>query len=263
MDENGHIHEDFMLRVKEVVDMARAQGLNVILDTHHEDWLVPDEAHEAEGTEKLCSLWQQIAGTFRDYDEKLYFEGMNEPRMRGTDIEWTAGNEEVRGVVNRLNEAFVQTVRATGGNNEMRYLLIAPYGNSNETEALEAVEIPEDEHLIVAIHAYVPASIGINEDGNGTWDANNPADTQPVDRLVSDIDRIFLQKGIPVAITEYGCRNTTDIGMRLAWIDYYKSKMNAYGIPCIWWDNGDASQYALFDRGSGTPIQQEMVKHLL
>ncbi len=95
-----------MARVREVVDMALDNGLYVILNNHHENFIIPDYEHEESLKETLVKLWKQIAEEFKEYDERLFFEGMNEPRMKDTSEEWTDGSEESREVVNNLNEAL-------------------------------------------------------------------------------------------------------------------------------------------------------------
>lgn len=93
MDENGRVSEVWMDRVQEVVDMALAQELYVILNTHHEEWMNLETERADEIAEKFASLWMQIAERFAAYDEKLLFEGMNEPRLRDSEYEWNAGTE--------------------------------------------------------------------------------------------------------------------------------------------------------------------------
>ena len=107
-------------RVQEVVDYAYDEGMYVILNAHHEDWYDPYESNLTNARRKMKNLWTQIANRFKDYGERLIFEGMNEPRWRSTNWEWNGGNSEGRSAVNKLNECFVKAVRATGGNNSYR-----------------------------------------------------------------------------------------------------------------------------------------------
>ena len=157
-DADGTIDPAWMERVREVVDQALAEGLYVILDTHHELFIIPDKEHAQASEEGLRSLWRQIAPRFADCDEHLLFEGMNEPRMRDTDEEWTDGTSELRDVVNQLNAAFIETVREAGGNNATRFLLIPAYATSCKSRALEELEMPEDHRVLASVHAYLPHS---------------------------------------------------------------------------------------------------------
>lgn len=261
LDGNGKIEEAWMNRVSEVVGWALNEQLYVILDMHHEEWLIPTEDQEAAVTKKLCSLWEQIAGNFQGYGEQLIFEGMNEPRLENSAEEWTAGTSEMQQVVNRLNQAFVHTVRAAGGENGNRWLIIPAYCSSSKQEALEALRIPEKKRVLVAVHAYLPYPFTSNEDGSVAWSEENPADTEQIDDLMENLDRLFLKKKIPVVITEFGCSQKPEEEERLAWTSYYLKKAGEKGIPCIWWDNGKES--GILDRDSMEWISEPLIDVLL
>ena len=88
--ENFTISKSWLARVREVVDWALDRGLFVIINTHHDNekaYLYPDEEHLDNSLHYLRSVWTQLADAFRDYDERLIMESMNEPRLAGTDIE--------------------------------------------------------------------------------------------------------------------------------------------------------------------------------
>lgn len=245
LDENFQIADVWMNRVQEVVDLALEEGLYVILDTHHEEWLnlQTDRAQEIQA--EFTAVWEQIAERFRDYDEKLLFEAMNEPRLRDSEVEWTSGTEGLRDMVNDLNAAFVETVRNTGGNNRKRFLLVCPYASNNETEAMEGLIVPDDDRLIVSIHMYTPYSFCQKEDGDIQWDT---AETrEQVARAFSDMNRLFVAKGVPVILTEFGCVDKGNLEERVSWTRYYMEESGRYGVSCIWWDCG---AYALLDRES-------------
>lgn len=248
MTEDGVISGVWLDRVEEVVRMAIDEDLYVILDTHHETWLDLDTAR----TEEICAVyrkvWTQIAGRFSDVDEHLIFEGMNEPRLRGSEHEWDAGTKEMRQMVNRLNAEFIDAVRAAGGENETRYLMISPYATGVEKEALEELALP-DGNIIVAVHMYQPYSFCQDENGTAEWSAKETEDTAQLLEAFERLDELFLQKGIPVVITEYGCCDKGNEEARAAWISFFTEQANERGIPCIWWDNG--STYQLLNRETG------------
>lgn len=241
LDEKGNIKQEWMARVTEVVDWALEEDLYVILDMHHEKWLIPTEENEIQDTAQLCRIWRQIAENFSDRDEHLLFESMNEPRLEDSDEEWTSGTTEMQQVVNRLNAAFVETVRGAGGENKNRWLLIPAYCSQYRREALEALEIPQDDKIIVSVHAYVPYSFTLGDDEDAVWDADSAEDTARIDTIMEDFEELFLKNGIPVAITEFGCQEKDNESMRLAWVEYYTQAAEEKGIPCIWWDNGKDS----------------------
>ena len=261
LDEQGKIDGAWMERVSEVVDWSLETGMYVILDIHHEPWLVTTKEQEEETTKQLCSLWQQIAQHFANCGEHLIFEGMNEPRLRESDEEWTAGTEEMRQVVNRLNQAFVDTVRESGSQNKTRWLMIPAYCSSSKEEALAALTIPDDPHIMVAVHAYIPYRFAMKEDGERVWNADNPDDTEDIDAMQEVLDGLFIKKKIPVVITEFGCIEKEQDSYRNEWTDYYIKSMKKIGVPCIWWDDGD--EFKIFDRDKLTWPHEELTEIIL
>lgn len=260
LQEDGMVDPAWMQRVEQVVDWALDSGLYVILNTHHEAWIVPMQEKEAEVTAQLCCLWEQIAQTFADRDERLLFESMNEPRLVGTDEEWTSGTEEARTVINRMNEAFVSTVRTSGGNNETRWLMLPAYAAQSRETALSELELPDDPKLIVSVHAYLPHEFA---QGGQTaeWDAEDPEDTEKIDELMERLDRLFLRRRIPVMITEFGCIDQGNLDERLEWAQYYTGHAAENGIGCVWWDDGD--EFQLIDRETNEWTQPQLADLLV
>lgn len=257
---DGTVDPVFFARVETVVRAALGEGFYVILDTHHEDWLVPDEAHEAETTARLCALWEQIAARFTDVGDSLLFEGMNEPRLVGTDEEWGSGTDESRAVVNRLNAAFVRTVRAAGGGNAERYLLVCAYGSSWREEALAALELPDDPRLIVSVHAYIPYGFALDTKGTASWDTADTDDTREAQTLFQTLHKLFLKKRIPVMITETACMDKDNEDCRLAWTQDLCGRAATAGVPVVWWDEGGKCR--LLDRASGEWVWPDLVSVL-
>lgn len=259
LNSNGDISEVWMDRVQAVVDMALEEGLFVIIDTHHESWLDLQVKNETQIAEKLTKVWQQIAIRFKGYDERLLFEGMNEPRLRNSDVEWTAGTTEMRELVNRLNAVFIETVRSIEGN-EKRYLLIGAYATSSFSEALESLTV-SGEHLIVSVHMYSPYQFCQNDEGTDEWSELNAEDTKEIDEAFTQLNEKFIKKGMPVILTEFGCTNKQNLEARVDWMQYYAQSAKNYGIAYIWWDNG--SDFALLDRDTGQWEQPEIVRILV
>ena len=260
LQENGTVDPLWMQRVEQVVDWALDSGLYVILDTHHEAWLVPTQEKEAEVTAQLCRLWEQIAQTFADRDRRLVFESMNEPRLVGTEAEWTSGTEEARSVVNRMNAAFVSTVRASGGNNETRWLMLPAYATQSRETALRELELPDDPKLIVSVHAYLPYEF--TQGGQSAeWDAGDSEDTEKIDELMERIDRLFLRRRVPVMITEFGCIDQGNADERMEWAQYYTGLAAEKGVGYVWWDNGAA--FRLIDRETNEWAQPQLADLLV
>ncbi|MDE7223435.1 MAG: glycoside hydrolase family 5 protein [Acetatifactor sp.] len=253
----------WMDRVQEVVDYAYNRGVYVIVNIHHEEWHFPSEENKDAAAEQLNALWTAIATRFRDYDEHLIFEGMNEPRKTGTNVEWNGGDQEGRDVVNYLDQVFVDAVRATGGNNTIRNLMVPGYAASSSDTALKGIVLPQDEHLIVSVHAYTPYDFALNTAGRSTWDN----DTRDIDHLMELLDELFLSKGVPVIIGEFGAMNKDNEEERVQWAEYYVGKACEYGVPCLWWDNnafeGNGENFGLLNRRELTFPYPELLKALV
>ena len=249
------INPDWMNRVKEVVDYVYHAGAYVILDTHHEPdyWMTTDPAKADAVEEELVAIWKQVAEFFKDYDEKLIFEGMNEPRLKGSAKEWQGGTAEEQALINDWNQAFIDTVRATGGNNETRLLLICPYGTSSDLSAIKALTIPEDNDIAVAIHMYAPYyfTYAQNEPQND-WKEWNGSGKTGIVNTVKQFKMRFIDQGIPVIITEYGAVDKGNREEINKWVVDYLSAMEKQGIKTVWWDNGiyntAGEKFSIFNR---------------
>lgn len=228
-------------RVQEIVDYGIENGMFVILNLHHEEWHFPSYDNEATAIDILTKVWKQIADRFQNYDEHLIFEGLNEPRQKGTANEWNGGDKEGQEVVNHFNEAFVKTIRSSGGNNPLRHLMIPPYAATSSTSAWDNFNLPKDDKIIVSIHAYTPYDFALNTAGTSKWSLNNKSDTGAITSLMDNIDRYFLSKGYPVILGEFGAVNKDNLEQRTAWANFYVKSAKEKGIPCIWWDNGAVS----------------------
>lgn len=248
----GDIDSLWLERVQEVVDMALASDLKVIINAHHENWYEPTAANMLTGRNQLAHLWAQIAATFIDYDERLIFEGMNEPRLIGHSEEWTCGDRTARSVINTYNEAFVKAVRETGGDNAERYLLIPTYAASSVPQSLEDFIMPEDPRVGVSIHLYLPTSFALESEGATTWSAKNTADTHNIDRSFKALDKTFTSQNIPVVVTEYGAIDKDNDNHRIPWTEYFTDQAAKQDISCFWWDNGMAEEdlFTLIDRNT-------------
>jgi aryl-phospho-beta-D-glucosidase BglC (GH1 family) len=239
MDSNNNIDSEWMSRVKEVVDYAYDNGMYVILNMHHDDyiWFTPSESEYTADSEKLCSIWNQIAEHFKDYGDRLLFEGMNEPRTVGSDKEWTGGTAEERAVINKYEQDFVDTVRATGGNNADRTLVITSYAASIDTDAVNDIVVPDDKNIIVSIHYYSPWDFA---NGDSTeWGTDS--DKTELDAGFSMLKSKFVDKGVPVIIGEFGSTAASSDDVRAEYYEYYIESAARCGIKCFVWDNGVTS----------------------
>ena len=254
MSEKGKVDPLWMDRVEEVVREALDTGLTVILDTHHEAWL---DLAEADGAEDLfVCLWEQIARRFSDCGENLLFEGWNEPRLRGSDLEWTEGNRKLRDRVNRMNRLFVETVREAGENNSKRWLLIPTYCNRIHKDAMEELVVP-DRRCIVSLHLYITNEFCRLTNGAFHWDTEGK-DAQKLLAAFDSIRECFTAKDIPVIITECGCIDKDNEADRILWVNTLRAGAERCGAACVWWDNG--SEYRLLDRKTGEAVFPRLLR---
>lgn len=235
LDNDFNISEEWLARVQEVVDYAYDEGMYVILNVHHENWNDPYESTLPDVKKKIKKLWTQIANRFESYGERLIFEGMNEPRWKNTNYEWNGGNAEGRRVVNAYNECFVETVRATGGNNRYRALMIPTYAAS--ASGLDGFTVPQDKSVIVSVHAYSPYNFAMNPSGTTKFDPNNTSDTQELTWLAGTLYDRFISKGTGVIIGECGTANKNNYSDRVNWAGYFPKLFRSKGIPVFLWDN--------------------------
>ena len=265
MSEDGTIEADWMARVQEVVDYVMNNGMYVILNVHHDDdiWLTPTYSEQAAVEKTLVHIWEQISETFKDYDHHLIFEGMNEPRVIGSATEWSGGTPEERDVINQLYAKFVETVRASGGLNADRTLIVSSHAQSITEAAVSAVKVPDDDHVIVSIHSYAPWDFCGPDSTRSTWGSD--ADKAELDNNFQYLADTFISKGIPVIIDEFGAINKNgNTADRAAYFEYYIRSAKEHGIKCFVWDNGEAEEeFILLDRETCTWVYPSIVNAIM
>lgn len=225
---DGKIDPQWMERVKEVVNYCIADGLYVLLNDHWDGgWIevlgfskssdsyqAVDESDIQAKSEDLKNLWQQIAEEFKDYDEHLLFAGLNEPFQEYNLFH--NRHQELTPILCRYNQVFVNTVRATGGNNSNRTLVVqGPSTNmSSTTNSSYGFNMPQDQadgRLMVEVHYYEPwdfcGGSGTYYWGAANHAAENNASSGEEDWINSQFSAMktnFVDKGYPVIIGEYG-----------------------------------------------------------
>ena len=154
---NATVDKAWLSRVKEIADWGLENGMQVMINTDHEEWLElhPYYADSASVLTKERNLWRQIAECFRDYDDRIAFCATGEPHAGEF---FTKPTEENLFMQKRFNQVFIDAVRSTGGNNSQRNLIVQTY-QTDPRLCPEAFEKPVDStegHLIVEIHYYYP-----------------------------------------------------------------------------------------------------------
>ncbi len=275
VDADYNISGPWLDRVTEIVDYCLGKDMYVIIDAHHDidqNFFYPDSAHLDNTLKYTEAVWSQLAEHFKDRSDRLIFECINEPRLKGTDNEWwfSSVNSNVQDafdVMAKVNQTFVDTVRATGGNNADRYLMVCGYCNMTTDLVLDAFELPEDtadNKLIVTVHVYQPYSFVGEVPGNANFGAAEERDNKNV---FSSLYDSFVAEGVPVIIGEYGCIDKNNDEDRLAYYEFMGECSALYSIPLVVWDNNEfnntdaavAETYGLFDRATGNVLCRDIV----
>ena len=271
------IDEKWLNRVAEVVGYAETAGLNAIVNMHHDGadskhWLdiktaAKDPAVHQQILDQVGAMWGQIADKFKDKGDFLIFEAFNEIHDGG----WGWGENRNDGgkqyqCLNEWNQAFVDAVRASGGENANRILGIPAYC-TNVDIAIQTFKMPEDVvegRLIMAVHCYDPydytlpatkSEWGHTADESKKVSGNNEADLK---RVFEKIYNNFIKKGIPVYMGEFGCVNRAterEQAFQQYYLKYYAKLAKTYFVPSIIWDNGAKGagneKHAFIDHGTG------------
>lgn len=272
MDGNNKVDVAWMKRVHEIVDYVISTGMYCILNVHHDtgadsdntkSWLKADQTVYNQQKARYEYLWQQIAEEFKDYGERLLFESYNE--MLDTYNSWCFASFAAPGqynasvatsaynAINSYAQSFVNTVRATGGNNAKRNLIVNTYGacngagtwNPHLQDPLKQMKLPTDiteGHIIFQVHAY-PNVVDLS------------SAMKEVDQIFRDLNTYLVQKGAPVVIGEWGTSSGNDYIERrsnvLSFAKYFVEQAKAYNYAPFFWmglSDGTARSFPAFNQ---------------
>jgi len=271
-DAENRIDPKWMAHITDVVRMANRAGLYAMINVHWDGgWIQSTYAKREAVTAKLTKFWTQIATNFRPFNDQVLFAGTNEIGVEGVYGPPTPENAEVQ---NGYNQTFVKTVRATGGKNRNRFLVVQGY-NTNIDDAVKFnATMPVDmvkERLMMEVHFYSPYNFTLNEKSD-IWQwgakATDPKATETwsneayIDAQFESMKRTFVDKGIPVILGEY-CTGLKPRfpGMRsfqLDWDRYVTESAYRHGLIPMLWDTGSA-----FNRKTGAPQDAEVIRAIM
>lgn len=285
------IDSKWLDRVQEVVDMCIDNGLYAIINVHGDGyysikggWLLCGKSASEQKTikAKYEKVWEQIAKRFKNYDDHLVFESMNEV----FDDSYGNPTPEYYNNINAYNQIFVDTVRKAGGKNNSRYLLI-PGWNTDinfttgdcDTYTMEAkFVIPNDSRIMISVHYYTPWEF-CGEEGNDTFYKWGDSVKKFVKRRQSEtlvnrqFDKLynaFIKNGYGVVIGEYGSidrthKDKSNTTYRAYFAEYVNYAAHQRNIVTVYWDNGYNGNhgFGLFDRTKCTVTQPEIIKGII
>lgn len=242
MDSNGNIDREWMDRVQQVVDYAYSQGMYVIINVHHDGggdpkfgaWIIEESQNDYNTfLKKYQNVWKQIAERFKNYSDYLIFESMNEV---GFDTLYNKNKADAYNLINKINQDFVDIIRATGGNNAKRHLLIAGYYTDIERTCDSLYKMPDDKagRCILSVHYYTPWDF-CTCDRKHTWGTNS--EVRQMETLIGKMKKNFVDKGIPVIIGEYAASGS-DLSSCIFFIEKLNKLCSDYGIATFIWDSG-------------------------
>lgn len=248
--ENGtyKIDDKWMNYVKKFVDHAYNQDMFVILNIHHEDFINVSQFTDAtlnDATQKLTGIWTRLSEEFKDYDQKLIFEGMNEPRETiNSTIEWGDGNTNSWNYINKLNKVFIDVVRGQGSAaNKERLLMLPGYHAGNSPVTVRAIDVPAGSgNVALSVHAYNPYFFCMDnsEYANHTYPGKSGYGEDyktSLQTMFNEYKSIISEKGVPIVMGEFSASDFNNTESRVNWAKDYLSMAKDAGIPCVLWDN--------------------------
>jgi endoglucanase len=269
----------------QVVDWAYEAGLVTIINIHHDGAQRQGVAFNASTTSwlsilrlkqsqteldtaivKFTKVWEQIAERFKDYGDWLIFEPFNELHNGNWGNQFA---EAESNIINKLNQTFSDTVRAKGGKNAQRFLVVQPLCAKPKRALDEEFKLPTEKFpadtagkQIVSMHYYEPENFALNGNNNATkW--GNTSDKVAMSTAFESYAEKFTKNGIPIILGECGAtyQNRTDTAQkleaaasRILYMDYMASEARANGIIPVYWDNGTiwaitvGENFGLWDR---------------
>lgn len=279
------VNEKWMAYVKKTVDYAYNNDMFIILNLHHEDWINVDQFTDdtyAKASKMLGDIWSQIAVEFKDYDQHLIFEGMNEPRQLNNPnvAQWGNGsgdNGYTWNYINKLNEVFVNTIRSQGSSaNSERLLMLPGYCATSDIDTLNNINIPANSgNVAISVHAYSPYFFTMDTSSYANHQFPGKSGygedyEQSLTNLFNTLSSVSNSKNVPIIIGEFSASDFNNTSSRVNWAKSYLSKAKAAGIPCVLWDNnisynetGEAHGYVYRLTNTWYPNSIDVIKAMM
>lgn len=285
------VEKEWLDRVQEVVDYVINNGMFAIINMHGDGYYTIDGAwllcaepadKQTEIKAKYEAVWRQIADRFKNYDEHLIFESMNEE----FDGQYGGPNVEAYANINDYNRIFTDTVRKTGSNNTKRWLMVPGWNTNIAYTIMDSFEIPEDtfceadgKRIMISVHYYDPYNFTLNEDMNaaktqwgkyGVENVETSNNETYVKGIMTKLNRKFVSEGYPVVIGELGVQDKTlkdpsHNEFRRYWLEVVVSAAKQQGCVPVYWDNGYIYNkgFAVIDRVTVSVTQPTLIEAMI
>lgn len=204
----------YLDRVEDVINWSLNQGLYTVLDFHgaelkseflqtfnnsNSNYTHPSSSKRAADLMKFKSIWTQIAYRFIDHPMELIFEVVNEPYFEVNDVD-----------MNFINMMIIEAIRATGGNNSTRQIIITG-GSSTSYQAPTSISnevLSYDPNLIASFHYYMPFNFtASSQEQYNDFNWGTSADKSTVDSHFNTVKNWSETNNIPVTLGEFGADN--------------------------------------------------------
>lgn len=202
IDESGNINPEWILRIKEVVNWIINYNMFCIINVHHDgkegNWLSKGMGSK----KKFDKLWTQISNEFKDFNQFLVFEAMNE-------VEFKSGDNYDYETLYKLTQSFIDIIRNSGGKNSERLLIIPGANADYKLTISKNFIIPKDpfNFFAISIHYYNPykftkENTNSNENPKTKW--GDEADYNEIMTNFYIMKATFTEIGIPIILGEVG-----------------------------------------------------------
>ncbi len=273
------IDKAWIKRVKEVVDWCLSNDLKVIINTHHDKWLEgrPTYNHQEENNQKLALLWLNIASEFANYDYRVAFAGTNEVHIKDN---WGKPEAENLAVQNSYNQTFIDVVRATGGNNAKRHLIVQTYvcnpdfgiNNGDFIVPTEPDASNGNKYMSVEFHYYTPwdyageCKYNYWGDHFKQYGETSPSNEKTMTDFFDRVTTTWASQGLGVVMGEWGVTDRQKSGQTdkihenmTYYCKFLISEARKRGFSTFIWDNNSfgsgPEHFGIFDRNASMKVK--------
>lgn len=222
-DENGNlnINHPRFLQLVQTIDYALSLDLYVVLNTHHEHWLKDHYDGTAAFDTKFQTLWTGIANHFKGYPHKLIFEVLNEPEGTMGELDGNGpfpdpSDPTAIAYTRKVNLVGYNAIRATGGNNTSRIVMVGLNGQGNALNFPSiyptAAAIPgagSDPYVAIQVHSYNPWAFCGETGSNAAFPG-----TVTIEKGIQDVGIHAVKLNVPVNYGEFGVGRSNNTAER-------------------------------------------------
>ena len=241
----------FFKRIDQIVGWSLERSLAIIIDFHHYEEMMTDPR---ENKDRYLMIWKQIAEHYKDYPASVLFELLNEPNNQLDAALWNQDVSDAQKIVRKSNPT--------------RAVIIGPV-NWNAYDWLSTLRLPEDEHIIVTFHYYLPFQFThqgaewVGEEAQKwlgtTWDATDVEKAEIATHFDSVADWAQ-QHHARVLLGEFGAYSKADLASRLRWTTFVREQAESHEFAWAYWEF--ASGFGIYDPNAKI-WREELLKALI